>query len=187
MNRGRNQENIFHVQRYYSDFLKSLKVVSGQFEAVIHAYCLMTNHQPPLKQSEIWSIRTRLELRNSTRDLALFNLAIDSKLRGSDLTKLLVSDVSNGSHILRRTMVIQQKTSEPVQFELTQQTRDSVFEWIKEEKLTQDDYLFTSRKHDSNSIFYSLISIRGYLCFLQTKEIHHEYFFFHIYNTSSLE
>ena len=70
----------------------------------------LLGQRPPLKQREIWSIRARLELSNNIRDLALFNLAIDSKLRGSDLTKIRVSDISNGNSIQNRAIVMQQKT-----------------------------------------------------------------------------
>jgi len=100
----------------------------------------------PLKRQEIWSIRIRLELIPSNqRDVALFNLALDSKLRGCDLVKLKVKDVTHGTRILKRTMVIQQKTSQPVQFEITKQTRDSLQALIQKYSLTSNDYLFRSR------------------------------------------
>ena len=86
----------------------------------------LVGQKPPLKVNEIWAIRIRLELSKQLRNLALFNLAIDSKLRGSDLTKLKVSDVSHGNIISNRTMVLQQKTKRPVQFEITEQTRLSI-------------------------------------------------------------
>lgn len=80
----------------------------------------------PLKLKEMWAIRIRLELSHRVRDLALFNLALDSKLRGCDLVKLKVRDVSHGDRISSRVIVMQQKTSRPVQFEFTEQTRNSV-------------------------------------------------------------
>ena len=99
----------------------------------------------PLKLQEIWSIRVRLELAEKVRDLALFNLAIDSKLRSCDLVKLKVSDITNGGVVQTRAMIMQQKTHQPVQFEITHQTRDSIKEWIDHARLSVNDYLFTSR------------------------------------------
>jgi integrase len=84
--------------------------------------------------------------------LALFNLAIDSKLRGCDLVKLRVSDVMQGNRMLSRTMVMQQKTQRPVQFELTEQTRDTVGAWISKARLKSDQCLFPSRVHVSEHI-----------------------------------
>jgi integrase len=103
----------------------------------------------PLKLKEIWSIRIRLELSHRVRDLALFNLALDSKLRGCDLLKLKVRDISHGEHISPRAIVMQQKTSRPVQFEITEQTRKSVAEWLILADLKSDSFLFPSRIHDS--------------------------------------
>jgi len=103
----------------------------------------------PLKLREIWSIRIRLQLANKTRDLALFNLAIDSKLRSCDLVKLRVMDVTHGGAIQARTMVMQQKTNQPVQFEITEQTRESVGNLIEQAQLTSSDYLFKSQFRDS--------------------------------------
>ncbi len=83
-----------------------------------------------LKLKEIWAIRVRLQLADNKRDLALFNLAIDSKLRGSDLVKIKVNDISNSGVVSSRAMILQQKTSQPVQFEITEGTRDSIMDWI---------------------------------------------------------
>jgi hypothetical protein len=80
----------------------------------------------PLKLKEIWAIRTRLQISKQVRELALFNLAIDSKLRGCDLVGLKVSDVAQGGRISSRAIIMQQKTHRPVQFEITEQTRDSL-------------------------------------------------------------
>ena len=118
------------------------------------------NHEPwnkgkligqksPLKLKEIWSIRVRLELSHRVRDLALFNLALDSKLCGCDLLKLKVRDISHGEHISPRAIVMQQKTGRPVQFEITEQTRNSVAEWLRVAELKSDSFLFPSRIHDS--------------------------------------
>jgi len=106
----------------------------------------------PLKLREIWEIRIRLQLANKTRDLALFNLAIDSKLRGCDLVKLKVSNITHGSAILKRAMIMQQKTKQPVQFEITDQTRKAIIDLIAIQNLKQDDYLFRSRFHNSSHI-----------------------------------
>ncbi|WP_413739600.1 tyrosine-type recombinase/integrase [Sodalis sp. RH14] len=99
----------------------------------------------PLQISHIWGIRIRLELEGKTRDLALFNMALDSKLRGCDLVKLKVSDVAYGSSISSRATVLQQKTGCPVQFELTKGTREAVAALIKLGNLHCKDYLFQSR------------------------------------------
>lgn len=112
----------------------------------------LIGQKAPLKLSEIYAIRTRLQLGNRIRELALFNLAIDSKLRGCDLVKLKVSDISQGTHIASRAIVMQQKTQRPVQFEITEQTRDAVAAWITKAQLKSGDYLFPSRLHDSQHI-----------------------------------
>src|SRR5512132_1252663 len=90
----------------------------------------LLGQKPPLKLKEIWAIRIRLQLDHRTRELALFNLAIDSKLRGCDLVALRVHDVVQGSHVAARAIVMQKKTQRPVQFEITEQTRDAVVAWI---------------------------------------------------------
>lgn len=79
--------------------------------------------KPPFKLREIWAIRIRLQLAKSTRDLVLFNLAIDSKLRGFDLVRLKVQDIAHGGEMISRATVTQQKTAQPVKFELTDSIR----------------------------------------------------------------
>lgn len=101
----------------------------------------------PLRQQEVWSIRARLEIANNTKELALFNLAIDSKLRGCDLVALKVLDVMRAGEILTRASIVQQKTGTPVMFEIIAHTRQSLLEWITLANLKYDDYLFPSRKH----------------------------------------
>ena len=91
----------------------------------------LVGQKPPLKLPEIWAIRIHLQIDARHRDLAMFNLAIDSKLRACDLLKLRVSDVSNGGRVASRAMILQQKTQRPVQFEITSQTRESVSAWIQ--------------------------------------------------------
>ena len=86
----------------------------------------LSGQKRPLKLQEIWAIRIRLQLAENTHDLALFNLAIDSKLRACDLVKLKVNDVAQGDGVQSRARVLQQKTKQPVQFEITAQTRQSL-------------------------------------------------------------
>lgn len=99
----------------------------------------------PLKLEEIWSIRIRLELANNLRELTMFNLALDCKLRACDFIKLKVLDIAHGATIQSRAMLIQQKTGSSVQFELTSKTRESLQEWITQKSLRSGDYLFGSR------------------------------------------
>ena len=112
----------------------------------------LMGQKPPLKLKEVWEIRIRLQLGKRLRELALFNLAIDSKLRGCDLVKLKVRDVAHGEQASKRAMVMQQKTHQPVQFEITDQTRIAVTDWIKQAKLKSEDFLFPSRIHGSPHI-----------------------------------
>jgi len=105
----------------------------------------LVGRKAPLKLKEIWAIRVRLELGDRKRELALFNLAIDSKLRGCDLVQLRVRDVAHGDRIAARTIIMQQTTQRPVQFEITELTRKSVFAWIRHAALKSEDYLFSSR------------------------------------------
>ena len=109
----------------------------------------LVGQKAPLKLKDIWAIRVRLQIFARVRDLALFNLAIDSKLRACDLVKLRVRDVSHGERIALRTIVMQQKTQRPVQFEITEQTREAVAAWIRSASLRSEDFLFPSRVHDS--------------------------------------
>jgi integrase len=112
----------------------------------------LVGQKSPFKLKEIWAIRIRLQIGHRTRDLALFDLAIDSKLRGCDLVKLRVRDVSHGSRVAARTIVMQQKTQRPVQFEITEQTREAVAKWIDLAGLKSEDFLFPSRLHDSQHL-----------------------------------
>ena len=105
----------------------------------------LLGQKAPLKLKEIWAIRIRLQLAERTRDLALFNLAIDSKLRGCDLVNLRVFDIAQGRSVFSRAMVMQRKTHRPVQFEITEQTRQSVAAWIERANLASSEYLFPSR------------------------------------------
>ncbi|MBU1286594.1 MAG: tyrosine-type recombinase/integrase [Alphaproteobacteria bacterium] len=105
----------------------------------------LTGQKPALKMREVWSIRTRLELNGNVRNLVLFNLAIDSKLRGCDLVRLKVGDVVAGGHVKSRGMIIQKKTGRPVQFEITENTRRSIIALFSHALPSLEDYLFQSR------------------------------------------
>jgi integrase len=109
----------------------------------------LVGQKAPLKQREIWAIRIRLQLQQNARELALFNLAIDSKLRSRDLVRLRVCDICQGGRVASRAIVMQRKTQRPVQFEITESTRESLSNWMREAALGPDDYLFLSRLHSS--------------------------------------
>jgi hypothetical protein len=83
-----------------------------------------------LKPKDVWKIRVRLELEGRKRDLAMFNLAIDSKLRGCDLVRARIDDVCAGGRVRDRAPMIQKKTGLPVQFEITEQFRSAIGEWL---------------------------------------------------------
>jgi integrase len=109
----------------------------------------LIGQKPPLKRQEIWAIRIRLQLKRKIRDLALFNLAIDSKLRGCDLVSLGVADVMQSRQVMRRACILQQKTGRPVQFEITRQTREALTVWIRQSRLEAGHFLFPSRLNGS--------------------------------------
>lgn len=109
----------------------------------------LTGQKAPLKLKDIWAIRIRLQLDHKFRNLALFNLAIDSKLRACDLVKPRVSDVAHGGQTASRAMVPQQKTGRPVQFEITQLTREAGQAWITYADVKTSGFLFTNRVSDS--------------------------------------
>ncbi len=108
--------------------------------------------KPPLKPKHIWAIRTRLQHDGHVRDLAMFNVAIDSKLRGCDLVKLRVSDVHLGEGVRLRTTIVQQKTGRPVPFEMTEPTRDALTAWLQKRGSRSNDWLFPSRSHAGDHI-----------------------------------
>jgi integrase len=101
--------------------------------------------KPPLLARHVWSIRTKLQIEGRTRDLAMFNLAIDSKLRGCDVVAIKVEDVVPNGYALARATVRQRKTGRPVRFELTEQTRQAVDDYLKAVGKTPGQFLFTSR------------------------------------------
>ena len=102
--------------------------------------------RPPLRPKHVWAIRTRLLLEGRIRDLALFNLAIDSKLRGCDVVAIKVEDVAPNGYAMDRATVRQKKTGHPVKFELTDQTRQAVDEYLKAAGKKPGQYLFTGRR-----------------------------------------
>lgn len=101
--------------------------------------------KPPLKPKQVWSIRLHLQREARIRDLALFDLAIDSKLRGCDLVQLRISQLVVNAAARHRATIVQQKTGTPVQFELTEQTRDSLIAWLTQRGGGLADYAFPSR------------------------------------------
>lgn len=105
----------------------------------------IVGQKAPLKLREIWAIRVRMQLRNEIRDLALFNLAIDSKLRACDLLSLRVSDIAHENRVSSRAVVMQRKTKRPVQFEITELSRDAIQAWTRESGLRGSDFVFPSR------------------------------------------
>ena len=106
-----------------------------------------TGAKPPLRPRHVWAIRTKLQLDEQIRDLALFNLAIDSKLRGCDVVAIKVDDVAPNGYAIDRATVRQRKTGRPVRFELTEQTRQAI-----------DDY--STRWAKSRVSFYSAVDGR---------------------------
>ena len=106
----------------------------------------LTGQKPPLQPKHVWAIRTRLQLAEAKRDLALFNLAIDSKLRGCDLVSLRVQDVAPHGYAIERATVRQKKTRRPVRFELTEQTRLAIDEYLAARRRRSGDYLFSGRQ-----------------------------------------
>src|SRR6202163_1922197 len=112
----------------------------------------LIGQKPPLRPKHVWSIRTRLQMDGRTRDLAMFNLAIDSKLRGCDVVALRVEDVAPNGYALARATVRQKKTGRPVRFELTEQTRQAVDDYLKAVGRKPGEFLFTSRRRPGEAM-----------------------------------
>lgn len=106
----------------------------------------LTGAKPPLRPRHVWSIRSKLQLEGRTRDLAMFNLAIDSKLRGCDVVALRVEDVAPSGHATDRATIRQKKTGQPVRFELTEQTRQAVDDYLRAARKKPGEYLFNGRR-----------------------------------------
>ena len=106
----------------------------------------LTGQKPPLRLKHVWAIRTKLQLDGNIRDLALFNLAIDSKLRGCDVVSLKVEDVAPHGYTIDRATVRQKKTGRPVKFEISEQTRQSVDDYVEARAKEAGEYLFAGRR-----------------------------------------
>ena len=104
--------------------------------------------KPPLKPTHVWAIRTRLQMANKWRDLAMFNLAIDSKLRGCDLVHISISDVALQNQVLNRATIMQRKTGRPVTFEISEHSRSAVERYLSTRRNSVNDYLFVGRGKD---------------------------------------
>ena len=112
----------------------------------------LVGQKSPFKLKDLWNIRVRLQLAQRTRELALFELGIDSKLRACDLVALRVRDISHGDRVAARAIVMQHKTNRPVQFEITPATREALNTWIRKAGLRSEDHLFPSRLHESEHL-----------------------------------
>src|SRR6185312_7021244 len=108
--------------------------------------------KPPLRPKHVWSIRTKLQVEGRNRDLALFNLAIDSKLRGCDLVALKVDDVAPSGYAADRATVRQKKTGRLVKFELTESTRQAIDDYLRATGKWPGDRLFTGRRGPNRSL-----------------------------------
>jgi integrase len=106
----------------------------------------LTGAKPPLRPKHVWSIRTKLQVEGKTRDLAMFNLAIDSKLRGCDVVALTVENIAPGGYAINRATVRQKKTGHPVRFELTEQTRQAVDDYLRAVSKKPGEFLFSSQR-----------------------------------------
>jgi integrase len=105
----------------------------------------MTGPKPPLRPGHVWSILAKLHLEKRVRDLAMFNLAIDSKLRGCDLVVLRTDDVAPNGYTIDRATVRQRKTGRPVRFEMTEPTRQSLDDYLRMTERKTGQYLFLRR------------------------------------------
>jgi len=112
----------------------------------------LTGAKPPLRPKHVWSIRTKLHVEGRTRDLAMLNLAIDSKLRGCDVVALKVEDVAPRGYSVDRATVRQKKTGQPVRFELTEQTREAVDDYLKVSAKKPGEFMFTGRRGPGQSM-----------------------------------
>jgi len=112
----------------------------------------LTGAKPPLRLKDVWSIRTKLQIESRVRDIAMFNLAIDSKLRGCDVVAIKVDDVAAGGYTADRATVRQKKTGRPVRFELTEHTRQAVDEYLRATNKKPGEFLFAGRRGPQKSI-----------------------------------
>src|SRR6476619_1300132 len=112
----------------------------------------VTGAKPPLRPKHVWSIRTRLQMGGRTRDLAMFNLAIDSKLRGCDVVALRVEDVAPSGYAVDRATVRQKKTGQAVRFELTEQTRQAIDDYLRVSGKKPGEFLFPGRRRAGDAM-----------------------------------
>ena len=112
----------------------------------------LTGAKPPLRPKHVWSIRTKLQMADRKRDLALFNLAIDSKLRGCDVVTLKVEDIAPHGYAIERATVRQKKTGRPVRFEVTEQTRQAVDDYLRVVNRKQGQYLFAAQRRPEQGL-----------------------------------
>ena len=119
----------------------------------------LTGAKPPLRPKHVWSIRTKLQIEGRTRDLAMFNLAIDSKLRGCDVVAIRVEDVAAGGYTVDRATIRQKKTGRPVRFELSEQTRQAVDDYLKSTGKRPGEFLFSGRRGPDRSM--TTVNMRG--------------------------
>jgi integrase len=108
--------------------------------------------KPPLRPSHVWSIRTKLQIEGKKRDLALFNLAIDSKLRGCDVVAVRVDDVAPSGYAMDRATIRQKKTGRPVRFELTEQTRQAIDDYLRLTGRKAGQCLFAGRGNSDRGL-----------------------------------
>ena len=134
--------------------------------------------KPPLRPKHVWSIRTKLQIEGRTRDLAMFNVAIDSKLRGSDVVALKVEDVAPNGYAVDRATVRQKKTGQPVRFELTEQTRQAIDEYVRTAGRKPGDFLFPSRRNRDRSIStrqYARLVSNWIMCWPRRKPVRYSF------------
>src|SRR3979411_1283727 len=112
----------------------------------------LTGAKPPLRPKQVWSIRTKLQIEGRARDLAMFNLAIDSKLRGCDVVAIRVEDVAAGGYTADRATVRQKKTGRPVRFELSDQTRQAIDDYLKAANKRPGEFLFAGHRGPNRSM-----------------------------------
>lgn len=112
----------------------------------------LTGAKPPLQPKHVWAIRTKLQIEGRVRNLAMFNLAIDSKLRGCDVVAIRVEDVAAGGCTADRATVRQKKTGRPVRFELGEQTRQAIDDYLKATNKKPGEFLFTGRRGPPSNI-----------------------------------
>ena len=112
----------------------------------------MIGAKAPLKPKHTWAIRQHLKSVGAVRDLAMFNIALDAKLRGCDLVRLRLADVTQAGSVRQRSTIIQQKTGRPVPFEITEPARDALAQWLERRGSRPDDWLFPSRARPGTHI-----------------------------------